>query len=62
VEVLTHLLERAGLASVEPEAQTQDLALPLIEWTQQLRGLSNEQGGLSGLDGRGDRTVLDEVA
>jgi hypothetical protein len=39
LEVLTHLIERAGLASVEPEAQTQDLALPLVEWAQQLRGL-----------------------
>jgi hypothetical protein len=53
VEELTHLVERAGLASVEPKAQTQDLALPLIEWAQQLRGLSNEQGGLNRRDDAG---------
>jgi hypothetical protein len=34
--VLSHLLERAGLASVEPETQTQDLALPHVEWAQQV--------------------------
>src|SRR5437588_6009932 len=62
VEVLADLLERAGLAAVEAEAQLEDLALPLVERGQQPGDLLGEEGGGGDLERRLRRPVLDHVA
>src|SRR4029077_10551469 len=45
VEVLAHLFEGAGLAAVEAEAQLQDLALALVERSEQASDLFGQQRG-----------------
>src|ERR671914_3097155 len=42
VEVLANLFEGTGLASVETEAQRQDLPLPLVERGEELLDLGGE--------------------
>ena len=61
VEVLAHLLERAGLAAVEAEAEAEDLALPLVERGEQAGDLLGEQCGGGHLEGGLGRAVLDDV-
>src|SRR5688500_12214675 len=54
VELVAHLLQRAGLAPVEAEAQAQDLALALAQGGQQAGQLVGQQclgGRLEGGDG-----------
>src|SRR5207245_439699 len=62
VEVLADLLERARLAAVEPEAQREDLALPLVERGEELLDLVGQQRGGRDLERRLGRAVLDDVA
>ena len=51
VEVLAHLLERPGLAPVQPEAQAQDLTLPLVERREQAADLVGQQRHRRHLEG-----------
>src|SRR6185295_19081382 len=61
VEMLANLFERAWLATVETEAQLEDLALALVERRQQAGDLLGEQGGGGNLERRLGRTILDDV-
>ena len=60
--MLADLFERPGLAAVEPEAQLEDLALPLVEGAEQAGDLLGEQRGGRHLEGRLGGAVLDDVA
>ena len=62
VDQLADLVGGAGLATVEPEAQREDVALTLVEHRQQLLDLGREHGPGRRLERRLGATVLDEVA
>src|SRR5207249_9827228 len=62
VEVLADLLEGAGLAAVESETQLEDLALAVVERSEQARDLVGQQGGGRHLERRLGRAVLDNIA
>ena len=59
--MLADLFEGAGLTAVEPEAELQDLALALVERSEQPGDLLGEQCGGGHLEGRLGRTILDDV-
>src|SRR5262245_19316869 len=52
VEELAHLFERARLTPVEPEAQGEDLALALVERSEQLLDLVGQEGSGGDLERR----------
>src|SRR5204863_186006 len=62
VEVLADLLEGAGLAAVESETQLEDLALAVVERSEQARDLVGQQGRGRHLERRLGPTVLDHLA
>src|SRR5690606_3026940 len=62
VEVLADLFEGARLATIEPEAELQDLALALVERSQQAGDLFRQQRSGGDLERRLGRTILDDVA
>src|SRR5262249_8788343 len=62
VEELADLFEGPGLATVESEAQRQDLALTFVERSEQLLDLVGQQWGGRDLERRFRRAVLDDVA
>src|SRR3546814_11308880 len=62
VEVLPDLFEGAGLATVEAEAQLQDLALAVVEGGEEPVDLLGQQRGGGDLEGGLGGAVLDDVA
>src|SRR5438309_10027895 len=61
VEVLAHLVERAGLAPVEAVAQPEDLALALAQHREQPAHLAGQRGGDRLLGRSRGAAVLDDV-
>ena len=62
VEVLADLFEGAGLATVEAEAELEDLALAVVERGEEPVDLLGQERGGGHLEGRLGGAVLDDVA
>ncbi len=54
--------ERAGFAAVEAEAELEDLAFALVEWTEEAVDLVGEQRSGGDFEGRFGAAVFDDVA
>src|SRR5439155_25598382 len=62
VDQLADLVGSAGLATVETEAQREDVALTLVEYREELLDLGREHGPRRRLVGRLGPAVFDQVA
>ena len=60
--MLPDLVEGAGLAPIQPEAQAEDLPLAFVEGDEHLVDLPDEQTGRSSVEGGHRRVVFNDIA